>query len=106
MDNELLFQKKNMMAFIELQQVTKARKEAEAREKEIKEQLVKGMDEFGLVSIDNEYVRISYVRPTEGSPKLDEKTWKAEDPEGYHEVFNKYNKMSGGKKGYVRVDLK
>lgn len=100
------FENKHMMAFIELQQITKQQKELKARDAEIRAILSKGMEEYGIESIDNEFVKINYIQPTAGSLKLDEKSWKAEDPDGYRKVFQKYNKMQGAKKGHVRIDPK
>lgn len=100
------FEKNHMMAFIELHQIEEQKKALEARDKEIRSILTKGMEEHGIESIDNEYIRISHISASPGKPKLDEKAWLAEDPEGYREVFDKYNKMSGAKKAYVRITLK
>lgn len=101
-----LFEQKNMMAFIELHNIEQQKKELDARDKEIREIITKGMEENGIDSIDNDYVKITYIPPTDGKPKLDEKAWRAEDPEGYNKVFSLYNKMSGAKKGYVRITVR
>lgn len=106
MNNLEIFEQKHMMAFIELQSLTKQKKALEERDKEIRDILVKGMDEYGIESIDNEYVNIIRIKATPGKPKLDEKSWRAEDPEGYNEVFSTYNKMAGAKKAHVRITTK
>lgn len=104
--NELTFEQRHMMAFLELRNNERQMEVLKERSETIREQLVKGMEENGIKSIDNEYVTITYVAPTEGKPKLDEKTWKAEDPDGYRKVFNMYNKMSGKRQAYVRIKTK
>ena len=106
MDNSLVFQQQYMMAFMALRNLENEISDREERLKELKSQILKGMEAYDLKSIDNDYVTISYVAPTPGKPALDEKAWRAEDPDGYNEVFNKYNKMAGGRKGYVRIKTK
>ena len=107
MDNNVtVFENKHMMAFIELRDIEKQKKALEDRYNTIREEITRGMDEYGIKSIDNEYVNIVYVLPSPGKPKLDEKTWRAEDPEGYQKVYKLYNKMSGGRKGYVKITTK
>lgn len=106
MENAITFEQKHMMAFMELRNLENNIAAQEERLKAVKAQILKGMEEYGIKSIDNEYVTISYVAPTPGKPKLDETAWRAEDPEGYNAVFEKYNKMAGAKKGYVRIKTK
>lgn len=107
MENKaLIFEQKHMMAFLELRNLQKSIDAAEDRMKEIRETLLKGMEENGIKSIDNEYVTISHVNGTPGKPKLDEKAWRAEDPEGYNKVFQKYNKMAGARRASVRIVTK
>lgn len=100
------YEARYMMAMIELRDIETQKKALESRDKEIRSMLTEGMEEYGIESIDNDYVKITYINPTPGTPKLDEKTWRAEDPEGFNKVFSMYNKMSGGKKGYVRITTK
>ena len=101
-----LFEQKHMMAFLELRNLANEVKAKEERMKAIKETIERGMEEHGIASINNDYVTISHVPANPGKPKLDETAWKAEDPDGYHKVFSKYNKMSGAKKAYVRIVTK
>lgn len=105
-NNLQVFEKKYMMAFVSLRDLKVQLKEAEEKEKQIKELIKDGMDEFGIDSIDNEYVRINRIPAYPGKPKLDEKAWRAEDPDSYNEIFNKYNKMSGSKKSYITINIK
>ena len=100
------FEAQNMMAFIELQKLEKASKAIEQRKKEVREMLAEKMEEHGIKSVDNEYVKITFFPATPAKPTLDTKRWRAADPEGYSEVFDSYNKLDGGKKAYVKVDAK
>ena len=100
------FEKKHMMAFVELRDIERQKAALEDRYNAIRAEITKGMEEHSIKSIDNEYVSIVYVLPSPGKPKLDEKAWRAEDPEGYQKVYKIYNKMSGGRKGYVKITAK
>ena len=101
-----VFEQKHMMAFLELRNLSNDIKAKEDRMAAVKERIIKGMEDNNIVSINNEYVTISRVDETPGKPKLDEKAWRAEDPDGYNEVFQKYNKMSGAKKAHIRIVTK
>ena len=107
MDNQVtVFEQKHLMMFLELRNLANEVKAKEERMEAIKGVIKKGMEENGITSISNDYVTISHVPASPGKPKLDEKSWRAEDPEGYEKVFNKYNKMSGQKRGYIRIVTK
>lgn len=99
-----VFENKHMMAFIELRDIEQQKKALENRDKEIREILAKGMEENGIESIDNEYVRITYIAPTT-SESLDTKKLKANDPGLFHELMGMYKKITN-KKGYTRITVK
>lgn len=105
-NSSLIFEQKHMMAFVELRNLSLEIDRQKERMDAIKETLFKGMEENGIKSIDNKYVTITYVDASPGKPALDEKTWKAEDPESYRKVFNEYNKMAGQKKAHIRIKAK
>lgn len=98
------FEQQNMMAFIELQDLENQAKAIEARKNEVRDILTRGMEENGIVSIDNDYVKISYVAPSE-STSLDTKTLRAERPEIYNSLMADFSKTTK-KKGYVRIKVK
>ena len=98
------FEKKNMGAFQALAFVQQQRKELDAQEKHIKDTLLKSMEVYGITSVNNDIVRISYI-PESESVSIDTKALKNEDPDLYHEIENKYNKRVK-KKAYVRITVK
>ena len=107
MSNELQkFEQQNMMAFIELRDLEKTAESIEKRKKEVREMLKEKMEEHGIKSIDNDYVKITFFPATPDKPSLDTKTWRSEDPDSYNDVFSRFNKMAGGKSSYVKVKAK
>jgi seryl-tRNA(Sec) selenium transferase len=98
------FEQANLQAFKELAFLTESRKELEKKEKDIKETLLKGMEEHGIKSIDNEIVKITYIEPSE-SVSIDTKAFLAADPDLYREVEEKYNKRTT-RKASVRVTVR
>ena len=107
MDNNLqLFNRECAMIFMELRDLEFAKKEIKARDEEARAALLNAMDKYNIKEVDNDYVHVTFVDAVPKSKKLDEKTWRAEDPEGYNEIFNKYNKLAGGRKASVRITPK
>lgn len=98
------FEQQNMMAFIELQTLEKQSKTIEDRKAEVREILTAGMEEHGIKSIDNEYVKIVYVAPSE-STSLDTKKLRAEEPDTYNGLMKAYSKVTK-RKGSVRITVK
>ena len=107
MDNKMeLLNQECALLFIELRDLELAKKEIKAREDEARAALENAMAKYNIKEVDNQYVKVTFVDEVPKSKKLDEKAWRAEDPEGYNEVFGKYNKLSGGRKASVRITPK
>lgn len=107
MENNLqLFNHECAMLFMELRDLEFAKKELKTREDEARAALENAMSKYNIKEVDNQYVKVTFIDAVPKSKKLDEKTWRAEDPEGYNEVFNKYNKLAGGRKASVRITPK
>ncbi len=100
----IAFEERNLSLFNALATIKEQKEQLEKEEKEIKECLCRRMDECGIAAVDNDYVRINYIPATE-SVSLDTKAFKADDPELYHEIENRYNKRVK-KKAYVRITVK
>ena len=98
------FEQKNLAVFKELADITKIKKELEEREKFAKESLLIAMENNGITSVDNDIIRITYVEGSE-SFSLDTKALRAEEPELYHQLEQKYNKRTK-KNPYVRFTVK
>ena len=98
------FEKKNMAVFQELADISRIKKELDAREKFAKESLLIAMENNGITSVDNDIIRITYVGASE-SYSLDTKALRSEEPELYHQLEQKYNKRTK-KSPYVRFTVK
>lgn len=98
------FEKKNMVLFQELADVSKMKKAIEQKESEAKEKLLEAMEKNGIVSIDNDIIQISYIAGTE-SVALDSKALKLDDPNLFHKLMDKYNKRTT-RKPYLRFKAK
>lgn len=88
-----LFEQKYLSAFQDLQQMKKAKETLEKREIDIKNELLDAMKEYGIKSIKNEYITISYV---DGSTTetIDLKALQEKEPELYKELLEDYKKIT------------
>ena len=75
-------------------------KEIKAKEDELKAEILKEMEEKGILKIDNDEMTISYIAAT-GRETFDSKKFKAENPEQY----DKYVKIATVKPS-VRIKVK
>lgn len=98
------FEQKHMMAFIELGNLERQASEIEARKAEVRENLTKAMEEYGITSVDNKYVKITYIGPSE-STSFDTKAFRAARPEMYESLMKDFSKTTK-KKGFVRIKVK
>ena len=100
------FEKKNLIVMKELSNVVSEKKKLEEVEKKAKERLEKIMDEYGIKSIDNEFLRITRIPPNAGKTVIDVDKMEKEEPDLFKELLEDYPKVSGKKKGYVKFDIK
>ncbi|WP_368251368.1 hypothetical protein [Enterococcus sp. 2201sp1_2201st1_B8_2201SCRN_220225] len=70
----------------------------------IKRQLMDGMDQYDIKTIDNEYCKISRVEASE-SKSIDLKAVQKEEPELYTELLEDYPKVSK-RKASIRITVK
>ena len=101
-----VFEEQYMEACKSLAEMTKQRKKLEEEEKNFKTQLEKAMDEYGIKTIDNQYVKFNRIDANPGKPSVDLKKMEKEEPELYQELLEDYPKLSGKKKSYVRMTVK
>lgn len=104
-ENKLaLFEQNYLPVFKELQEYKKAKAFLEEQEAKAKEELEKAMKEYGIKSIKNDYITISYV---EGSTTevFDINAFKEREPELYQELFDDYKKTKTTK-SYVKFIIK
>lgn len=103
--NELQkFEEQYLESFKQLQKLSKAKKKVEEEEKAVKQQLEKALLEYNIKSIDNEFVRITYVEGTT-SKSIDSKKIQAQSPDFYDKLIKQYEKVTV-KKPYVRITVK
>ena len=105
--NEVVrFNDKYLTMFKQLSELSIAKKEITKKEKEIKNEMKKAMEEYNIKSINNEYIRISYVAPGKPSIKLDLKSFKEENSSLYNELLSKYPKHVKGRSSYITFRVK
>ena len=104
--NEIVFAEENRALLQTLADVAKAKKACEQKEKELKEQLLPLMEEHGVASIDNDFIRISYVPKGEDSVDIDKSKLKMDAPEVYNDLLANYPKKVVGKKAHLRFTPK
>lgn len=106
-DQELqVFEEKYLAVMQNLADMAIQKKRLEDAEKKIKGQLQKVMDEYGIKSIDNQFLRITRVAGSEGTTVLDVDALSEKEPKLYKELLADYPKISGKKKGSVRFETK
>lgn len=76
------------------------KKQLEAQDKEVRQQLEKVMGEYGIKQFENDLLKVTYVEPTTRTT-IDSKKLKEELPA----VAEKYTKVSQVK-GSVRIEVK
>lgn len=95
-----VFQNKAAMVIREIAGISAQKKALEARDKTMREQLEKVMEEFGVKSFENELIKLTYTEPTTRE-SIDSAKLKKELPE----VAAKYTKVTNVK-GSVRITVK
>ena len=101
-----VFEEKYLAVMKNLADATIQKKRLEEQEKKFKSQLEKVMDEYGIKSIDNQFLKIIRVAGSEGKQTIDLDKMKKEEPELYDELLADYPKTSGARKASVRFDVK
>ena len=101
-ENELVvFEKQNLALFKGLADATKAKKKLESDEKKLKTKLEKLMNDYGIKSIDNQYIKITRVNGST-STSIDTKELEKE-VEG--ELLEDYPKITT-RKDSIRFEVK
>lgn len=89
-----------------LSNLGKQKKQLESEEKKIKNVLKKCFDEYGIKSIDNEFIKITRVKGSEDSKTIDLKEFEKSEPETYADILEDYPKLVKGKSSTIRFDVK
>lgn len=100
------FEQKYLEVCKNLSNMVKQKKQIEEQESKVKEQLAKVMDEFGIKSMDNAFIRFTRVAANPGKQTIDIDKMRNEEPELYAELLADYPKTTGAKKAYVKFETK
>lgn len=95
-----LFQSKAIAVMQEIANLDRMKKELDAKDKVLRQELQKFMDQYNIKKFENDFLKVTYVAPTTKTT-IDTKKLKEELPA----VAEKYSKISQVK-GSVRIDVK
>lgn len=105
MTNELeRFNEQALSVMKNIAHFAKRKSEIEAKDKALRDELLKLCEEYGVESVDNEFVKISYVKGSE-SVSVDLKQLQSKEPDLYSELLEDYPKKSV-RKPYMRIVAK
>ncbi len=106
-DEEIaVFEEKYMVACQKLSEAVKQKKALEELEKQAKASLEKVMDEYGIKSMDNPFIKFTRIAENPGKQTVDLDKMQKEEPELYADLLKDYPKTTGKKKAYVKFDTK
>ena len=95
-----LFQSKAMATMRKIAELDLQKKQLEAQDKAVRQELQEAMDKYGIKKFENDILKITYVEPTTRE-SIDSKKLKEELPA----IAKKYTKVSQVK-GSVRIEVK
>ena len=98
------FEQQHLAEFRRLATITARLKDLKAQEDEMRSNLIGLMEKHGVSKIDNDYITVTYVGPSE-SVAIDTKELRAKDPALYDEILQNYNKRTT-RKASIRFKLK
>ena len=105
-----IFEQKFMVACKNLAEKLKVKKQIEAEEKKAKAALGKAMDEYGIKSMDNPFIKFTRVAENPGKTEtvIDLDKLKEEEPDLYNDLLKDYPKevTTGKKSAYVTFTAK
>lgn len=101
-----IFEEKYMVACKQLSEAVKQKKALEDQEKKVKATLEKVMDEYGIKSMDNPFIRFTRIAENPGKTTVDLDKMEKEEPDLYADLLKDYPKVTGKKKAYVKFDTK
>jgi hypothetical protein len=99
-----VFENHYLAVFQNLAELTKQKKALEDQEKKFKSQLEKAMDEYGIKSLDNQFIKIIRVAGS-SSTTIDLKKLEEQEPDLFKDLLADYPKTTT-RKASVRFDVK
>ncbi len=100
------FDRQYMTIMKNLSGLVEQRKKLEAEEKRFKTALERVMEERGIKSVDNDYIRITRVAGSEDKTSIDLTALAKQEPDLYEELLADYPKVTKGRKGSIRFEVK
>ena len=100
----VLFEQNQLDVMRKLSELNAEKKRIDALDAELRDKLVKAMDDYGIVNFKNDYVSITKVDATE-SVTVDLKKLEEKEPECYEGLIADYPKVTK-RKGYVKITVK
>ena len=100
----VLFEQNQLDVMRKLSELNAEKKRIDALDAELRDKLVKAMDDYGIVNFKNDYVSITKVDATE-SVSVDLKALEKAEPHCYKGLIEDYPKVTK-KKAYVRITVK
>ena len=100
----VLFEQNQLDVMRKLSELNAEKKRIDALDAELRDKLVKAMDDYGIVNFKNDYVSITKVDATE-SVSVDLKALEKVEPDCYKGLIDDYPKVTK-KKAYVRITVK
>lgn len=95
-----MFQSKAIAIMREIAELDRMKKQLEAKDKVVRQELQEAMDKYGIKKFENDILKITYVEPTTRT-SIDSAKLKKELPA----IAEKYTKVSQVK-GSVRIEVK
>ena len=100
----VLFEQNQLDVMRKLSELNAEKKRIDALDAELRDKLVKAMDDYGIVNFKNDYVSITKVDATE-SVSVYLKALEKAEPDCYKGLIEDYPKVTK-KKAYVRITVK
>ncbi|MFL2104165.1 siphovirus Gp157 family protein [Mycobacteroides abscessus] len=105
MENEMTqFEKNHLVYFQQLAGLTAQKKSLEKQEKEVKSQIQSSMEAYDIQSIDNEFIKITYVE-SKPSVSIDLAAVKKKEPSLHEDLLKDYPKVTE-RKPYLKFTVR
>lgn len=104
-DNNIkVYTEHNLVFFKELKEIKRVKEELEKKEEIVKNKIIEEFNKYGIVSIDNEHIRINRIAESK-TETIDLKKLKEKEPDLYYELLVDYPKLIT-KKEHIRLVVK
>lgn len=101
-----IFEEQYLAMMQSLSDMTKQKKKLEDQEKKVKEQLKQVFEQYGIKSLDNQFLKITRVSGSADSVTIDLTKFQENEPETFADILKDYPKTVKGKSASIRFDVK